>query len=224
LELAYVETDVTLRINNIFQFKYNNMKLLFSLLLLSAVLVAATVANDELTIGSPIPSPEVKMKDPNGKDYSFASAKQKNGLLVVFSCNTCPWVIKNQEVANEAYAYALANNIGVLVLNPNEAQRNGDDSKEKMKAYAKDQQYKWPYVLDANSAMANAFGAKVTPECYLFDKDLKLAYHGAITDNPKTPAESSRDHLKVAIDEVADGKAVSVTTSKAMGCTIKRKS
>lgn len=78
--------------------------------------------------------------------------------------------------------------------------------------------------MDDNSAMANAFGAKVTPECYLFDKDMKLVYHGAITDNPKTPSESTRDHLKVAIDELVTGKTVSMTKSKAMGCSIKRKS
>jgi hypothetical protein len=114
--------------------------------------------------------------------------------------------------------------VGVIVLNSNEAQRGDADSKDAMAQYAKDQNYKWPYVMDDNSTMANAFGAKVTPECYLFDKDMKLVYHGAITDNPKTPAESTRDHLKVAIDELAEGKSVSMSTSKAMGCTIKRKS
>ena len=63
-----------------------------------------------------------------------------------------------------------------------------------MKAYAAAQGYKYPYVMDDNSAMADAFGARVTPECYLFDKDMKLVYHGAITDNPKTPSASTRDH------------------------------
>jgi peroxiredoxin len=178
----------------------------------------------ELAIGDKAPSPDIKMKDISGKTFSFNDVKKNNGLLVVFSCNTCPWVIKNQEVATEGYNYALSKNVGVIVLNSNEAQRGDADSKEAMAKYAKDQNYKWPYVMDDNSAMANAFGAKVTPECYLFDKDMKLVYHGAITDNPKTPSESTRDHLKVAIDELVEGKAVSMSTSKAMGCTIKRKS
>lgn len=186
--------------------------------------MAFTFLPDELKIGSPIPLPEFKMKDIAGKQISFHDAKKKNGLLVVFSCNTCPWVIKNQKVADEAYNYALSKNIGVIVLNSNEAERGGNDSKERMKDYAKQQNYFWPYVLDENSVMADAFGAKVTPECYLFNQDMKLVYHGAITDNPKTPSESSREHLKVAIDEVADSKEVSMATSKAMGCSIKRKS
>ncbi len=188
------------------------------------ILMAFRFLPDELSIGSSLPSPAVKMKDVSGKEFSFNDVKKTNGLLVVFSCNTCPWVIKNQQVATDGYSYALAKDIGVIVLNSNETQRSGDDSQERMKEYAKEQQYKWPYVMDDNSAMANAFGAKVTPECYLFDKDMKLVYHGAITDNPKTPSESTRDHLKVAIDELVTGKTVSMTKSKAMGCSIKRKS
>lgn len=197
----------------------------FMLLAAAVILVTAsfTTLPDELQIGSNIPSPGKKMKDISGKEYSFTDVKKKNGLLVVFSCNTCPWVIKNQQVGSEGYQYALKKEVGVIVLNSNEAQRGSADSKEAMLNYAKEQQYQWPYVLDENSAMADAFGAKVTPECYLFDKDMKLVYHGAITDNPKTPAESTREHLKRAIDEITEGKPVSMNTSKAMGCSIKRK-
>lgn len=200
------------------------MKKLFFIPLVFVVLTSLMLKPSELAIGDKAPSPDIKMKDISGKSFSFNDVKKNNGLLVVFSCNTCPWVIKNQEVATEGYNYAISKNVGVIVLNSNEAQRGDADSKEAMAKYAKDQNYKWPYVMDDNSAMANAFEAKVTPECYLFDKDMKLVYHGAITDNPKTPSESTRDHLKVAIDELVEGKAVSMSTSKAMGCTIKRKS
>lgn len=198
-------------------------KILLSMTVLIA-LVAFTALPDELAIGSSIPDASKKMKDISGKEYSFADVKKKNGLLVVFSCNTCPWVVKNQQVASEGYGYALGKDVGVIVLNSNETSRGGDDSPARMKEYAKAQGYNYPYVIDESSAMANAFGAKVTPECYLFDKDMKLVYHGAITDNPKTPSESTRDHLKVAIDEMVGGKDVSMKTSKAMGCGIKRKS
>jgi peroxiredoxin len=198
-------------------------KILFSAAVLLA-LFAFTALPEELKIGSSIPNATKKMKDISGKEYSFSDVKKKNGLLVVFSCNTCPWVVKNQQVAAEGYGYALSKEVGVIVLNSNETERGSGDSPERMKEYAKAQGYKYPYVIDDNSAMADAFGARVTPECYLFDKDMKLVYHGAITDNPKTPSESTRDHLKVAIDEVVNGKDVSMKTSKAMGCGIKRKS
>lgn len=193
-------------------------------LLMAAVLMSFNTANEPLPIGSTLPNPSHKMKDFNGKAYSFNDVKKKNGLLVIFSCNTCPWVIKNQKVAAEIANYALSKNIGVIVLNSNEAQRNGDDAPEAMKKYAAAQGYQYPYVIDENAAMADQFGAKVTPECYLFDANNTLVYHGAINDNPKTPEEATRAHLKIAIDEMVEGKQVSVSTSKAMGCTIKRKS
>src|SRR5688572_23580129 len=110
-------------------------KFLLSITVLAA-LVAFTKLPDELTIGSSIPNATKKMKDVSGKEYSFADVKKKNGLLVVFSCNTCPWVIKNQQVAAEGYGYALGKEVGVIVLNSNEAERGGGDSPDKMKAYA----------------------------------------------------------------------------------------
>lgn len=179
--------------------------------------------NNPLPIGSNLPAATQIMKDANGKKYAFNDVKQQNGLLVIFSCNTCPWVINNQTVAKEIAAYALANKIGVIILNSNEAQRETDDAPEAMKRYAIAQDYQYPYVIDQNAEMADLFGAKVTPECYLFDKNNKLVYHGAINDNPKTPANATRNHLQIAIDEIVSGKSVEVTTSKAMGCTIKRK-
>ena len=70
--------------------------------------------------------------------------------------------------------------------------------------------------------LADAFGANRTPECYLFDKDLKLVYHGAIDNNPADAGNVSRKHLQIAIDEMATGKDVAIKESKSVGCTIKR--
>ena len=71
--------------------------------------------------------------------------------------------------------------------------------------------------------MADAFGANRTPECYLFNKDLKLTYKGAIDDNANDAAKVGRMHLQIAIDEMAAGKNVQTKTSKSVGCSIKRK-
>lgn len=179
---------------------------------------------DPLPLGSPIPSPDVKMKDVSGKEVSLKDAKTSKGLLVMFSCNTCPYVIKNQSRAYEACKYAMGNGIGVAVLNSNEARRDDDDSFNDMKAYAKDQGYNWYYLVDNNSALADAFGANRTPECFLFNGEGKLVYHGAIDDSPSDASGVSRKHLIQAMDETMAGKDVSVKESKSVGCTIKRKS
>lgn len=198
-------------------------KILFSALPIAAVAVMTlTKVGDPLPLGAPIPNADAKMKDVSGKEVSLNSAKTSKGLLVMFSCNTCPYVIKNQERTNEVAKHALDNGIGVAILNSNEAQRGDADSFEDMKTYAKDQGYKWYYLVDQNSAQADAFGANRTPECFLFNGEGKLVYHGAIDDNPSDAGSVSRKHLVVAIDEMNAGKDVSVKQSRSVGCTIKR--
>lgn len=184
--------------------------------------IAFRMAPDPLPIGAPIPKAEIKMKDISGKDVSLQEAKTGKGLLVMFSCNTCPYVIKNQERTAEVCKYAKSLGIGVALLNSNEAKRTDDDSFEDMKSYAKDQGYNWYYLVDNNSALADAFGANRTPECFLFNAEGKLVYHGAIDDNPSDASAVSRKHLIVAIDEMNGGKDVSVKESRSVGCSIKR--
>ena len=197
-------------------------KIFLSLLLIPAF--AFTVNDDPLEIGSSLPKADIKMKDISGKEVSFNTAKTNSGLLVMFSCNTCPYVIKNQPRTKEIAAFTEENNIGIILVNSNEAQRNDDDSFDAMKQYAKLQGYKWYYVTDNGSELADAFGANRTPECFLFNKTDKLVYHGAIDDNPGGEAsEVGRKHLKEAMNEMLANKDVSVKTSRSVGCNIKRK-
>jgi hypothetical protein len=188
----------------------------------ATVLLAFKPFIDPLPIGASMPKADLKMKDVSGKEVSFKDAKKKNGLLVMFSCNTCPWVIKNQSRTNDIAAYALSKDIGVILLNPNEGSRDDADSFEAMKQYAKNQGYNWYYAVDANSVMADEFGANRTPECFLFNAEDKHVYHGAIDDNPGNAGAVKRKHLREAIDEMLAGKDITVKESRSMGCTIKR--
>jgi peroxiredoxin len=200
------------------------MKKLSAFAVLGAFSLLSFLPIEELKIGSGMPMSDVKMKDISGKEISLKEAAGKNGTLVMFSCNTCPYVVKNQTRTNEIMEYALKNNVGAIILNSNEANRGKDDSFKDMQAYAKEQGYKWYYAVDQNNAIADAFGASRTPEIYLFDDGGKLVYHGAIDDSPADAASVKRVHAKVAIDEMVSGKDVSVKTSKSIGCAIKRKS
>jgi len=196
-------------------------------ILLSGVAVAAFslvsfAPVDELAIGAAMPKGDLKMQDFTGKQVALNDVMGENGLMVMFSCNTCPFVIKNEERTKEVSLYAQKNKVGVILVNSNEGQRSGDDSYEAMQLYAKTKGYEWHYVVDKNSVLADAFGAKRTPEVFLFDKNRKLVYHGAIDDNPSNAEAVKRQHLKIAIDELVAGKEISVKTSKSVGCTIKR--
>ena len=198
-------------------------KLLFAAMPIAIVaLLAVKPAADPLPIGSALPKADIKMKTTDGKEITLNDAKSKNGLLVMFSCNTCPYVIRNQERTKEVCSFAAKKGIGVAILNSNEASRGGSDSYEDMKDYAKKQGYQWNYAVDKNSELADAFGASRTPEVFLFDKTGKLVYHGAIDDNPSNAGNVSRKHLMVAMDEMLEGKEVAVKESRSVGCGIKR--
>ena len=180
------------------------------------------ILGEVLPIGSDLPMRDVMMKNATGKEISLEKAAGKNGLLVMFSCNTCPYVIKNQERTLAAAKQAASYQFGTILLNSNEAQRSAEDSYTAMKTYAKDQGYTFPYTMDDNSLIADAFGATRTPECFLFDNNMKLVYHGAIDDNPSDAASVSKRYLEAAMKQVIDGEEVAVKESKSVGCSIKR--
>ena len=182
----------------------------------------ANFRGDGLPIGSGLPKADIQVKDVSGKEISLGQAKGPNGLLVMFTCNTCPYVVRNQQRTKEVCAYAGDRKIGVILLNANEGDRSGGNSFDEMRAYAKAQRYAWYYALDEKSMLADAFGASRTPECYLFDKNGKLVYHGAIDDSPGDPQQVKRHHLQAAIDETLAGKAVSVKETRSVGCSINR--
>jgi len=177
---------------------------------------------DPLPIGASIPNVDKKMKDVAGMEVSFKDAKNAKGILVMFSCNTCPVVHAYQSRTIEVCNYAKSKDIGVILLNSNEGSRDNGDSFSDMKDYGSEQHYNWPYAVDENSVMANAFGATRTPECFLFNAEGKLVYRGAIDDNQNGPDEVTRKHLRVAMDEMLQGKDVVVKTTRSVGCTIRR--
>lgn len=199
-------------------------KILYAAFPIAAIaMLTLQQVSDPLPIGADIPRQDVKMKDISGNMVSFKDAIKKNGLMVMFSCNTCPVVKKYQSRTLEVCKYAIGNDIGVILLNSNEATRSSGDSYEDSKDYAKEQGYYFNYVMDDNSSMADAFGATRTPEVFLFNKDGKLVYHGAIDDNSGSPDEVTRKHAVIAIEELAAGKEISQKETRSVGCTIKRK-
>jgi len=198
-------------------------KLLMAAILPILFSLRLTVPSEPLPIGADLPKSDVALRDVSGKSITLKEAAKANGLLVMFSCNTCPTVIANQQRTTAIANFAHQQDVGVILLNSNEDNRNGADSPEAMKKYADNQQYKWYYAIDKNSELADAFGANRTPECYLFDKNGKLVYHGAIDDNPQDESNIKRQHLREAITEMNAGKPVSVTNTRSIGCSIKRK-
>ncbi|MBL6645553.1 MAG: thioredoxin family protein [Flavobacteriales bacterium] len=184
---------------------------------------------NELNPGDKAPSADLKMTNIDGQDWSLVDLAGENGVLVMFSCNTCPFVVGREGKSegwegryNDVATLARENGIGSVLVNSNEAKRKGDDSLEEMKLHALEAGYIMPYVVDVNHKLADAFGARTTPHVYLFDKDFRLVYKGAIDDNVNAASEVEETYLKDAIQRMAEGKKVKPAVTKAIGCSIKR--
>ncbi len=182
--------------------------------------LAGTLNATALELGDGIPSADVKMKNVDGTEITLAGIRGAKGTLVLFSCNHCPfvkgWEARIATLGNES----RENGIGVVQVNSNDPQKAGD-TYESMQQRAKARGFKFPYVVDATSDVARAFGATRTPEAYLFDAAGKLVYHGTIDDNYKSEKDVKTTYLKDALDAVIAGEAVPVAQTKAVGCSIK---
>jgi Redoxin len=182
----------------------------------------------ELPIGTALPAPNVKMRDVVGGETELKRLAGANGLLVIFSCNTCPFVVGSDGSAGWEGRYpelgelCRANGIGFALVNSNAAKRDAGDSYTDMQKHYKDQHYNGHYLLDENSAVADAFGARTTPHVYLFGKDLKLVYKGAIDDNVDDAKAVTKHYLKDAISSMMAAKSIDPATTKNLGCSIKR--
>ena len=207
-------------------FKLSKMKNTFQLIPVMVLVIVLLVAfipkiKPVLEIGETVPSLNHKMMDVSSDLVSLSDVKDENGLLVIFSCNTCPYVKLSETRIKSLAALAKNNKIGVVVINSNTARRDSLDSFDAMKKYAVAQAYDFRYLLDDNATIANAFGAKRTPQCFLFDSNV-LVYRGAIDDNIKNEKKAKNHYLQDAITAVAKNEEVKVKTSKSIGCTIKR--
>lgn len=195
-------------------------------------LFAVSIASAQITtieIGDEAPFSAYKLRNVDGSTVSIETVAGENGALVIFTCNNCPFVVgRGKEIEgwegryNGIISLAAENGIGTLLVNSNEAKRNGEDNVTAMKNKARDMGYLAPYVVDEESKLANAFGARTTPHVFLFNADLELIYTGAIDDNVDSSEEVENHYLIDAIERHSAGKRIRKNTTAPLGCSIKR--
>lgn len=201
--------------------KMKSLKTVTLFILLAAVSLEVN-AQRILSIGSEAPMLEHSVEDINGRSLTLSQTAQQNGLLVIFSCNTCPMVSRWEDRIKAVANSARLNNIGMLVLNPNERIRERGESLSDMKRRATKQTYNFLYASDKDHVIADAFGATKTPEVFLFDGSLQLVYKGSIDDNANNASAVKNQYLEDAIQALASGTEIEVQRSAPKGCPIKR--
>ena len=177
---------------------------------------------EQLKIGNPLPELQ-NLKGTDGKTYASDTFKDASYLLVVFSCNHCPYVKAYEDRIITFTKEYKQKGLETLYINSNEADNYPEDSYDEMVKRAKEKDFPFPYVRDEDQSAARAFGATHTPEFFLFDKDRTLRYHGRFDDNWREPDSVQRRYLQEAIDALIDGKEVAEPEVYSIGCTIKWK-
>lgn len=175
-----------------------------------------------LNIGQEMPMQDIEIFDIYDKSTTLGKNLKRNGLLVVFTSNSCPFVVMWEDRYKLLEEKCMNSDIGMLYINSNQAKRDSDDSVKEMKNHSMKMGYNYPYLIDENSKIANSFGAKTTPHIFLLNNKKLLVYKGAIDDNYKSINDVTKNYLLDAMQEVSNQKNVSVSETKAVGCSIKR--
>ena len=201
--------------------KINKKSILYFVLILATTNIFGQ-KNPTLNIGEKMPMHTKVFEDINEKNTNLSRNLKENGLLVIFTSNTCPFVVMWEDRYEILEKRCRESNIGLVYVNSNQAKRDGDDSIEEMKKHSKKMNYSFPYLIDVNSELANAFGAKTTPHIFLFNNNKELVYKGAIDDNYKSVDNVKSEYLLDALKEVYTQKSITISETKAVGCSIKR--
>lgn len=183
------------------------------------------MASSTLTIGSAMPG-FGSLRGADGKTYSAEDFAGTQALVVVFSCNHCPYV---QAYEDRMIAFQSAygpKGVQLVAVNANETIHYPEDNFESMVERAKGKGFNFPYLRDDDQKVAEAFGATHTPEFFLFSRApgesvARLRYHGKMDDNYQKPEAVKRAFLKEAVDAVLTGKTVAEPETHSIGCTIK---
>ena len=166
---------------------------------------------------------EFKLQNAKGGTVSLSDYKDKKGVIVVFTCNHCPFAKAYEEriiALDKKYA---ALNFPIVAINSNDASDYEDESMENMKKRATEKGYTFPYLQDATQAVAKAFGATRTPQVFVLRNEnakFTVQYIGTIDDNYQDPAGVTKRYVEDAVNNILAGKPVVVTQTKAVGCAI----
>jgi len=167
------------------------------------------------------PAPAFELPDLDGTLHARADYVGGAGLLVVFACNHCPYVKHVETVLGELLA-EYADRLPAVAICTNDAEAYPDDAPAKLREQAARAKWGFPYLIDATQEVGRAFNAACTPDFFLYDSALKLAYRGAMDDStPGNGKPNTGEHLRGAIEHVLKGEAVPEPHHPAMGCGIK---
>lgn len=200
------------------------MKKSFLLILFAIVLSSLSKGEQPFKPGDM--ATDFNLKNLRGDLVSLSGMEDAKGFIVVFSCNTCPVVKKYEQRIIDLHNEFSSKGFPVVAINSNDKDVSPGDSYEEMKKVAKNKKYPFEYLYDESQEVAKRYGAANTPHVYVLakkDGGLKVEYVGAIDNNADDSSLADKKYVADAVKAVLDGKQVPLTSTKAIGCTIKWK-
>lgn len=169
---------------------------------------------------------DIKLKDASTqKEHSLYEFKNKKVIVVIFTGNFCPYSKLYHERIKGLHKAYEDKNVQFLFINPNTQSGNADETAEETAKKMKEAGFDFPSLIDVGHKAITAFKASKTPECFVlvpFNNQLKVAYSGAIDDNPQVSGDVGHQYLKDAIEASLNGRNPAVRTMRATGCVIKK--
>lgn len=199
-------------------------KIIFTSLLFIPIIVLLSFTNfaNGYQIGDE--ASDFKLKDVNGTMVSLSDYKDAKGFIVIFSCNTCPFVVASEDRMIALDKEFKQKGYPVIAINPNNPKVQPDDTFALMQEKAKEKAFTFPYLYGGFEGVYEQYGATKTPHVYLLKKEGGkniVKYIGAIDDNVRNASEVKERFLANALYELLEGKEITVKETKAIGCSVK---
>lgn len=167
------------------------------------------------------PAPQFSLADAHGTMHSLSDHAGENGVLVAFICNHCPYVIAIADRLAADARTLKALRIGVVAINANDYAAYPADAPDKMPGFAAKHGFDFPYLIDADQSVAQAYGAVCTPDFFGFNRDAQLQYRGRLDDVRMGDAADRTPELLNAMRQVAETGHGPQDQTASMGCSIK---
>ena len=168
-------------------------------------------------------APDFSLPGVDGKDYSLNSFQHNKVIVVMFTCNHCPYVQAYEDRLVAIQRDYVAKGVQLVAINANDEAGYPEDGFDNMVKRAKQKRFNFPYLRDETQRVARAYGAEYTPEVFVLNSKLEVRYIGRIDDNWQHPDKAHSHDLRAAIDAVLARRKVANPVTHAIGCTIKWK-
>lgn len=195
-----------------------NRLLLFTVFALSAI----TLSAQPISVGSI--APDFSLKNIDGSTISLSDYSNEKGVMVIFSCNPCPYVIAYEDRIIDLHNRYASQGYPVVLINPNDAEKQPVDSIDEMRKRSNDKNYPFPYLKDEDQSVYQAYGASKTPEIFLLknngDGNYTVVYTGTVDDNYKDASSVNVSYASNAVEALLKGENPDPASTVAIGCTI----